>query len=239
MQPPVVQTSGVRFRFTSHTRDDAFQLAAPDLTIQPGQHTACTGPSGCGKTTLLRLITGLLTPQSGTISLAGQHIDKASDRDRRQLRLARVGMVFQDFKLLSHLSVLDNATLPARLAQAPGRSLTDARVRARTLAHSLGVEHTLRRKPDKLSQGERQRIAICRALVNNPDLLVGDEPTGNLDPERARSTIELMRREATARGATLLVVTHDHSLLDLFEHVIDLPASSVTTSVRPVSETSA
>lgn len=212
---PIVETSPLRFRFDA----GAFELRTDPVRIEPGQHTACTGPSGCGKTTLLRLLTGILTPHEGELWLDGRALHGANDRLRRAARLASVGMVFQDFKLLEHLTALENATLPARLSRNDLRRAAD---RARSLADSLGVAHTLSRKPARLSQGERQRIAICRALVNEPALLVGDEPTGNLDPKRARATIELMRAEADKRNATMLVVTHDHSLLDLFEQVIDL-----------------
>lgn len=224
MREPVVHASNVRFRFNSESGADSFDFASPEIEIFPGEHTACTGVSGCGKTTLLRLLTGILTPYAGEISLVGQPLHAMADQERRLTRLRHVGMVFQEFKLLAHLTTLENAMLPSRLIGDGAEQRRQAQSRAKSLAQSLGISHTLRRKPNQLSQGERQRVAICRALVNRPSLLIGDEPTGNLDPDRARSTIELMRQEAEAHGATLLVVTHDHSLLDLFENVIRLPA---------------
>jgi len=190
------------------------------LSIHGGRHTAIVGPSGCGKTTLLRLIAGILTPRAGTVRLAGEAISGLSDRARRAFRVGSIGMVFQDFALLEYLTALDNILLPYRINPALVLG-ADARARAQELARQTGIEQTLRRKPRRLSQGERQRVAICRALVTEPRVVLCDEPTGNLDAERSRSTIDLILGEATAAGATAIVVTHDRSLLGAFSNVVD------------------
>jgi len=210
---------------------DAFSMAVDRLELTPGGHTACTGPSGCGKTTLLRLISGVLLPSRGAVRVDGTEISGLSDRGRRAFRATRVGMVFQHFALIDYLNALDNILLPYRVS--PALTLDRAaRDRARALAEQTGIRRLLSRRPDRLSQGERQRVAICRALVTRPSLLLCDEPTGNLDPSRSREAIGLILREADTAGATALVVTHDHALLDGFERTIDMPAL-----IRPSART--
>jgi putative ABC transport system ATP-binding protein len=217
---PIVQIRGLEC--VRGTGPDAFSMAIDELTLAPGEHAACTGPSGCGKTTLLRLISGVLPPDRGTVIVGDQEITSLSDRERRALRATRIGMVFQHFALIDYLNAMDNILLPYRVSPALtlDRSVRD---RARALAEQTGIGKLLGRRPDRLSQGERQRVAICRALVTRPSLLLCDEPTGNLDPSRSREAVGLILREADAAGATALVVTHDHSLLDGFHRVIDMP----------------
>ena len=207
---------GLRFAYG----DGDFSLEVAKLTVATGEHTAFIGPSGCGKTTLLRILTGALPPDRGHVVSLGVDLTAASEAKRRSHRLRRIGMVFQSFALIESLSAMENILLPARLATG-GR---DAVARARDLASALGVEHTLRRRPGRLSQGERQRIAIARALVTRPGVVVCDEPTGNLDPSRASDAVGLILREADEIGATVLFVTHDRSLLDRFDRVIDMTA---------------
>lgn len=200
---------------------DAFTLRVESLRIGAGEHTAIMGPSGCGKTTLLRLVVGSLTPDEGRVTLLGRELAALGEPARRRLRLREVGMVFQSFALLEYLPAIDNILLPYTLD--PGMRLTaEVRDRARRLAEAVGIGATLRRKPAGLSQGERQRVAICRALITRPPLIVCDEPTGNLDPARSGAAIDLILREASAIGATVILVTHDHELLPRFERVLRL-----------------
>lgn len=216
MSEPAVELSGVRFGWPG-----GFSLAIEELVLGRGEHAACVGPSGCGKTTLAHLIVGVLTPDAGEVCLAGEAVSSLGERARRALRIARVGMVFQSFALLDHLSALDNILLPYHLA--PTLRLTpEVRGRAHDIAGSLGIGGLLRRRPRRLSQGERQRVAIGRALVTRPELLVCDEPTGNLDPARAESVIDLLCAQGDEIDATLLVVTHNHALLPRFGRVIDM-----------------
>lgn len=220
MPDPIVQIRGLRCVLGSGP--DAFSMQIDELTLAPGEHAACTGPSGCGKTTLLRLISGVLTPQRGEVIVASNAITAMSDRERRAFRAGRVGMVFQHFALIDYLNAMDNILLPYRVS--PALTLDRAaRDRARALAEQTGIGRLLNRRPDRLSQGERQRVAICRALVTRPSLMLCDEPTGNLDPSRSREAVGLILREADAAGATALVVTHDHALLDAFARTIDMP----------------
>ncbi len=198
---------------------DAFHLAAPDLALAPGETMACIGPSGCGKTTLLHAATGILPVRAGRCVLGGRDLARMTDAERRAWRLRTVGMIFQEFALLGYLTVEENVLLPARLARRPRR---EARRRGRELAGRLGIDRLLRRRPHRLSQGERQRVAIARALVAEPRLLACDEPTGNLDPQRAAATVDLVLERAREIGAAVLLVTHDHGLLPRFGRVLDL-----------------
>ncbi len=219
---PLIRIRDLRFAYPGPPHD-RFTLTIDELDIAPGEHTAIIGPSGSGKTTLLHLIAGILVPESGSIDLAGKPVSRLADERRRALRARTVGMVFQEFELLEYLHALDNILVPLRVARSL-RVDAEARARARDLAASLGVAHTLRRRPSRLSQGERQRIAICRALIARPSLIMGDEPTGNLDPASATTALDLLFEQARDHEATLLVVTHNHAILDRFERMIDLPA---------------
>jgi putative ABC transport system ATP-binding protein len=212
-----------------HRFGSGFTLDIGEMVARSGEHTACIGPSGCGKTTLLRILTGILEPTQGHIELLGQDLSTLDNAERRTLRLREVGMVFQQFALLEHLCALDNILLPVLLGGGQSRAVRD---RAHELAQATGIAHALKRKPARLSQGERQRVAICRALVTAPRLIVCDEPTGNLDPTRSRSVVDLLLSEAQRLGSTVMLVTHDPSLLGGFGRVLDLgnPNGSVRTS---------
>jgi len=197
-----------------------FSIEVPSLSVNSGERVALVGPSGCGKTSLVYLIAGILRPERGTITVDGDVITGLGEAALRTYRITRIGFVFQQFELLDYLTVRDNILLPNLVNKAlpAARSRRDE---ARALASSLGVGDKLSRRPAQLSQGEKQRVAICRALLNQPDIVIADEPTGNLDPEMSHRIMELIHEQVTARGATLLMVTHDHTLLDPFDRVID------------------
>jgi cell division transport system ATP-binding protein len=178
------------------------------LRVEPGEFVFLTGPSGAGKTTLLRLLLGADAATAGQVVIAGRALSRLGRRGITTLRRA-TGMVFQDAKLLPGLSVLDNVALPA---EAAGASPREAHSKAFALLRDLGLKDFVRRTPPSLSGGEQQRVAFARALVNDPGLLLADEPTGNLDEESAGRIVELMRR-AHEGGATVVVATHDPTLL--------------------------
>jgi putative ABC transport system ATP-binding protein len=200
--------------------DGAFRLGIPSFQLQEGEKLAVIGPSGSGKTTLLDLVSGILAPRSGEVRVAGTDIGALSDSDRRDFRIRAIGFVFQDFELLDYLNVLDNILHPYRITGALPLDRT-ARERARRLAEGLGVGDKLERHPDHLSQGEKQRVAICRALLPGPRLILADEATGNLDPRNKGRILDLLFDSVDAHGATLLAVTHDHELLPRFDRVVD------------------
>lgn len=200
--------------------DAGFRLRIPELTLAAGSRTAFVGPSGSGKTTLLRLLAGIATPQSGTIQIGKHALHTLAEADRRAFRIQQIGFVFQDFRLIDYLDVRENLRLPYRLNDALKLdSEVDARLEA--LAETLQLTDKLNAAIDTLSQGERQRVAIGRALLPRPGLILADEPTGNLDPPNKTRILDLLFEQAKASKATLVMVTHDHALLDRFEQVID------------------
>ena len=198
-----------------------FCLRVPELVVAAGESVALVGPSGCGKTTLINLLAGIEEAASGAIEVAGLNITTLAPEDRQDLRALKVGLVFQEFELLEYLEVLDNVLLPYRLT-----SLLDlddgVRERARGLLANLGLGDKLDRYPEQLSQGERQRVALCRALVTRPAVVLGDEPTGNLDPGNRDHVIDALLDYGRDTGAPVVVVTHDHELLPRFDRAIDV-----------------
>jgi putative ABC transport system ATP-binding protein len=201
--------------------DAGFALRIPELRMEAASQVAIVGPSGSGKTTLLYLLAGILVAEAGQIRVANTDLARLHDRARRDFRISQVGLVFQDFELLEYLNVRENILLPYRINRRL-RLTQEVRIAAERWAERMGIGQLLRRPIGQLSQGERQRVAICRALLPQPGLLLADEPTGNLDPINARHIIELLCEQSRLTGATLVVVTHDHSLLSYFPRIIDL-----------------
>jgi putative ABC transport system ATP-binding protein len=197
-----------------------FRLGVPDLRIGRGERAAVIGPSGSGKTTLLNLIAGITRPQSGRVVTAGHALSELDEGAIRDFRVENIGLVFQEFELLEYLDVLDNVLLPYRVNNSLSLD-SSVRMRAETLLASVGIGDKQKRYPDQLSQGERQRVAVCRALLVNPQLLLADEPTGNLDPANKGKVLDILVDYAEANDATLVTVTHDSDLLTRFERVID------------------
>jgi putative ABC transport system ATP-binding protein len=216
MDAPAVELRDVRFRY----RGGDFELRVPELRLEAAERVAVIGPSGSGKTTLLHLAAGIALPEQGRVTTAGADLTALGDAARRAWRARRIGLVFQEFELLEYLSVLDNILLPYRINPAL-RLDTPARARARALAEGVGLGGKLGRPPARLSHGERQRTALCRALVTEPSLVLADEPTGNLDPDNKERALDALFAYAEASGAALLTVTHDHDLLPRFQRVID------------------
>jgi putative ABC transport system ATP-binding protein len=205
--------------------EGAFELHVPELSVAEGARVAITGPSGCGKTTLVNLVAGICVPQSGCVTVGGETVSGMCDAARRNFRISNVGFVFQEFELVDYLCAEENILLPYLI----NRSLAltrEVRKTARELADSVGIASMLTRSPRELSQGERQRVAICRALITKPRLLIADEPTGNLDDDNARVIMDLIAAQLDVRNTTFLVVTHDRGLLSEFDAVIDVPAMS-------------
>jgi ABC-type lipoprotein export system ATPase subunit len=197
-----------------------FRLRIPELVIEGGRKGALIGPSGSGKTTFLNLVSGIALPRAGTVRVNDHTISTLTDAARRAFRITNIGFVFQDFELLEYLNVLDNILHPYRINRAL-QLTAPVRARARELAESTGLGDMLHRRPHQLSHGEKQRAAICRALLAEPRLILADEPTGNLDPTNKDRILDLLIHHARQAGATLLVVTHDLSLLNRFDEVID------------------
>ena len=193
-------------------------LRGIDLQVKTGEFVALMGPSGSGKSTLLHLVGGLDRPDSGYLRVAGHDLPSMSETALAIFRRRCVGIVFQYFNLLHHLDALTNVMLPALLAGTPPSA---ARARALTLLETLGMTGLAAKRPPQLSGGERQRVAIARALINEPQVLLADEPTGSLDREAAGHILDLLA-EANARGQTILLVTHDPSVAGRAQRVLHL-----------------
>jgi len=212
----MITVSDLEFRYA----EGDFFLRIPALSIERGSTVAFVGPSGSGKTTLLNLIAGIALPRAGRVTVGDVELTAMTDAERRRHRIGNIGLVFQEFELLEYLSVLDNILLPYRIH--PAMRL-DAVVRARAaeLAREVEIADKLGRYSTKLSQGEKQRVAVCRALLPEPGMLLADEPTGNLDPRNKGRVLDILFDYAQRTGATLVTVTHDHDLIDRFQRVID------------------
>ena len=200
-----------------------FSLEIEKMQIERTEALGIIGPSGTGKTTFLNLIAGVLAADSGEITTHAAAISKMTDGQRRDFRIRNVGMIFQEFELLEYLSVRDNILLPYRMSSALCLN-PEVLQRVESLAEQTGIVDQLKRPVGKLSQGERQRVAFCRAVLPDPPLLLADEPTGNLDPESTERVLDILFQHVRAAGATLITVTHERSYLDRFDRVLDFSA---------------
>jgi len=201
--------------------ESGFALEIDQLSVSDGQQVCWIGPSGCGKTTLLHLVAGIYSADAGSVRTCGMELSDLGDAARRDFRITNVGLVFQDFALLDYLSVLDNILLPYRISRA--LRLDDAaRNRARQVATEVDITRMLDRRPSELSQGERQRVAVCRAIVTRPKLLLADEPTANLDSGNATRVLDALESYAGQHGATLVIVSHDRDTISRFDSTTDV-----------------
>ena len=210
----MLRVEGLEFQYPR----SPYGLRIERFETTAGNATAIVGPSGCGKTTFLNLSAGVLQPRAGTIHLEDREIAALGHSASARFRLSNIGLIFQEFELVEHLTVRDNILLPLHLGLRHDRAALEKR--ARTLAESTGIARYWSKRPNNLSHGERQRVAICRALSINPRLILADEPTGNLDPTNKRRVLELMIEFAREDGRALVVATHDVELLDAFDEVV-------------------
>jgi ABC-type lipoprotein export system ATPase subunit len=192
------------------------------LVVEDGEFVAVRGASGCGKSTLLSLVGGLALPTKGRVSVAGKDLSTLSAGQRAEFRSQNIGFVFQLFHLLPYLNVLDNV-----LVAATPESRSDAADRAREMLERFNLSDRLFHRPGQLSVGQRQRVAMARALLNRPRLLLADEPTGNLDPENAAALLDIMSEYHTG-GGTVLMVTHETQAADRAERLVELDQGAVS-----------
>jgi putative ABC transport system ATP-binding protein len=229
---PVVELIDVRRSFEEGTsiRD---VLRGLDLTIREGEFCVLLGRSGSGKSTLLNLISGIDTPSSGEVRFRGAALGRMSESERTLFRRQHVGFVFQAYNLIPTLTVEENVCLPLELN---GRLDSEGKAHVASLLEDVGLADRAGSYPDRLSGGEQQRVAVARALVHEPELLLADEPTGNLDYETARDVLDLIERLVHKRRRTMIVATHDRDLRALADRVITLQRGvieeSSTESVR-------
>jgi ABC-type lipoprotein export system ATPase subunit len=190
-----------------------------DLTVSRGEFIALRGASGAGKSTLLHLMGGLDSPDRGEIWFAGQNLATLPGNELAHVRNSRIGFVFQAYHLLPELDALENVCLPARIARVPAAA---AAARGRELLARVGLAERLEHRPAELSGGERQRVAIARALMNQPDLVLADEPTGNLDSRTGGEIIDLLCSLRQEKQVTLVIATHDSTVASRAPKVVNL-----------------
>jgi putative ABC transport system ATP-binding protein len=203
-------------------------LRGVDFSAAQGEFVAIMGPSGCGKSTLLHLVGGLDRPTSGEIYLDGKRVDGLSETAWAVIRRRQIGYMFQSFNLISNMSASDNIELPALMA---GYSAAEARRRRMALAEQLGITAQSELPPGRMSGGQQQRVALARALVNEPNLLLADEPTGNLDSQSSREVIEILR-QCHKRGQTVVLVTHDATVASAADRVVRMRDGQVVGENR-------
>ncbi|MEV6304717.1 ABC transporter ATP-binding protein [Actinoplanes sp. NPDC051861] len=214
----VVEVAGVGRDYGSGDRV-VHALTDVSFTVTKGELVAVRGRSGAGKTTLLNLIGGLDRPGAGTITVAGRKVTGAGENELLELRRDVIGFVFQSFGLVPILSAAENVSVPMRLAK---RDPADRDQRVAVLLELVGLGAQANQRPGELSGGQQQRVAVARALANDPELLIADEPTGQLDSDTGRAIMDLLRAVVDARGMTALVATHDPALIDRADRVLTL-----------------
>jgi putative ABC transport system ATP-binding protein len=230
-EAPLVVLAGVEK--TYHSGRVSFPaLRGIDLVIRAGEMVAIVGPSGSGKTTIVNLIAGIDRPSAGTVTVNGTRLDLLKEEDLAIWRRANIGMVFQFFQLMPTLSALDNTMLPMELARQGPRRKREAQARA--LLSSVGLNSGGSRLPVELSGGEQQRVALARAMAGRPRILIGDEPTGNLDSETAREMFRLLT-ELNEAGTTVIFVTHDRGLAALASHLVTVRDGRIVSDTGGVA----
>lgn len=219
--PDAIAIEGLHFSY----RTGREILDIPELKISAGERVFLFGPSGSGKTTLLGILAGVLTAGSGKVEILGRNLLPMSPSQRDAFRGSHVGYIFQLFNLIPYLSVEENITLPCRLSperrkRLNGKALNEA---AREVAKHLGIEHLLHDNVVNLSVGQQQRVAASRALIGTPELVIADEPTSSLDHDHRERFIQLLFENCKEAGSTLVFVSHDRTLMPLFDRAISLP----------------
>jgi len=231
---PALVARGLHKRFSLGS-ETVHALRGVDLTVHSGEFVAVMGPSGSGKSTLLHLLGLLDHPDEGTIVLAGTPTGGLDDDALTDLRRTRLGFVFQTFELVPNLTAAENVLLPAEIA-GDGRA---AAGRLALLARQLGIDDRLDHRPDQLSGGQRQRVALARALINDPVLILADEPTGNLDTRTGREVLALLRRGVDEHGWTVVTVTHDVSAAMTADRIVFLRDGEISGETPTAGEDAA
>jgi len=216
---------------TAAVRNVSFQASSGELLL-------LLGPSGSGKTTLLTLIAGLIKPTSGTVSLFGRNVDYCSAQELQTMRALRIGFVFQTFLLIDSLTAIENVALVLRFA---GKTRTEARRRAQRLLQRFHIEHLAKKFPSALSQGEKQRVAVARAIANDAELIIADEPTGSLGTRQGFGIIQLLHEYAKEQKRCVIVASHDPRIVEFADRVLRLEDGMLVdgTQVIDVERTSA
>ena len=220
MDENIIKIDSVRFHWSKKSR---FKIFVPNFEINKGEKVLLLGESGSGKTTLLSLICGFLNPLSGSISINGSTINKLSSKTKDEHRADNIGIIFQQFNLLPYANVVDNIVLPLYFSKVRSANVTNQRESALNLCKQLRLPDDIDQyKASSLSVGQQQRVAVARALIGNPSLVIADEPTSSLDTDAQQIFLDLMFEQISNNKSTLLMVSHDRSLADRFDRLIDI-----------------
>ncbi|MCZ7646701.1 MAG: ABC transporter ATP-binding protein [Planctomycetota bacterium] len=230
---PVLEIHDLLKIFLTPAGEKLTVLDVPGFTLDSGAQAALRGSSGSGKTTLLHCIAGILAPDRGRIAVAGEDLTGLGEAERDRVRALNIGYIFQTFNLLQGYTALENVALGMMF----GRGVDEGF--ARNLLERVGLGERLHYRPRQLSVGQQQRVAVARALANRPKLVLADEPTGNLDPQSARESLELIRSTCREQEAALLLVSHDREVLGAFERVEELSDLNRAMRARAAAEPSA
>lgn len=226
--PVVLRTEALTKQYLIGTVD-VFALRGVDCAVSQGEFVAIMGPSGSGKSTLLHLLGGLDRPTAGEVILAGKSLSALSDDDLSLVRRRQIGFIFQSFNLLPILTAEENVILPLRI---DGRDLSPYRARLDILMQAVRLADRRHHKPDQLSGGQQQRVAIARALITEPEIILADEPTGNLDSKSGTVVLDILRRSCDDMQATIVMVTHDPRAASYADRIVFLRDGSIVDECR-------
>jgi putative ABC transport system ATP-binding protein len=226
---PLLEITGLKKTFRAPDGSHQTVIDIPEFALDARQEIALSGESGSGKTTFLNLIAGILRPDAGEIVLAGQRFSALSEPARDRVRATTLGYIFQTFNLLQGFSCLENVLVGMKFGAGVDRGF------ARKLLDRVGLSERIDHRPRQLSSGQQQRVAVARALANRPQLVIADEPTGNLDLYNAREALRLIRETCRENGAALLLVSHDRDVLGAFDQARDLSQLNRAATAREVS----
>jgi putative ABC transport system ATP-binding protein len=214
----VVQISNLEFEYSNGST----RLTVSSLEIDQGETVFIHGPSGCGKSTLLNLISGILSPQKGSIRVLNHNFSELSSSKRDLIRGAQVGYVFQRFNLIPYLTAFENIILPVKSSKVRRNKVDDLEKTVEELSTTLGIESILNKNVKEMSVGQQQRVAVARSFIGGPDLIIADEPTSSLDRNVTQDFMDLLIEEQRRKGFTLIFVSHDIELAKRFDRVISL-----------------
>ena len=216
----IIELQDLQFRWRGQTRDT---LNISVMRVRQGEHLFIRGASGSGKTTLLNLLAGILRPNNGRVAILGQVLEGKRSSARDRFRVDHMGIIFQQFNLLPYLSVVENVLLPCRFSSRRKQRAGDIKTTAYRLLEHLGLEHELfQRTVTDLSMGQQQRVAVARALIGSPELIIADEPTSALDTDARDGFLDLLFQEAEALGSTIIFVSHDPHIASHFPRTVDM-----------------
>lgn len=226
----VIELHNLRYRWQGQSQDT---LAIAELQVAQGEHLFIRGASGSGKTTLLNLLAGILKPASGSLILLGQALHNMNPAARDRFRADHMGVIFQQFNLLPYLSVRENVQLPCHFSARRKQRAGDVQGATERLLEHLGLDRSLwQRAVTELSVGQQQRVAVARALIGSPEILIADEPTSALDTDTRDGFLELLFREAQVQGSTIIFVSHDPHIASHFPRVVDLSSVNSASMVE-------